>query len=101
MNKTSRLFLFIGLILVLLTAACGADEGSNPEVQGTVLPGLETSTPAVGVDITTTAETATTIETSTGALETPTLSVTESVSTQVTSTVSSSSTRTSRTPGIP
>lgn len=103
MKINSRLFLLIGLTLVLLTAACGADEGSNPNVQGTLLPALETSTPVSGLDITATAETVTTAETATGILETPTLGMTESVPTQATiiGTVSTGNTQTAGTPGIP
>src|SRR5215207_8927208 len=92
MKKISRLFLFGALILVLLTAACGAEEGATPTLAGTSFPDGEdlTSTPAGGdLDTTQTAETetATTAETATGGAETPTASPTDAASTQ--------------TPGIP
>jgi hypothetical protein len=73
MKRKSRLFLFGAMILVLLTAACGA-EGTTPTVVGTELPGDETSTPAVDTSGTAETEIA---ETSTGDAETPTLSATE------------------------
>lgn len=103
MKKASRVFLFGALVLVLLTAACGAEGGATPTPLAT-LPGVEeTSTLPGGVDTTQTAETATTTigaETPTASLETPTLSGTESVSTPAT-TVGATSTGASRTPGIP
>lgn len=77
MKRKSRLFLFGTLILVLLTAACGAEDGTTPTLVGTVFPGDETSTPAVDTTGTAETETATTAETPTGEAETPTLSATE------------------------
>ena len=105
MKKVSRLFLFGALVLVLLTAACGAGGGATPTPLST-LPGVEeTSTPPGGVDVTQTAATetattATTAETATAGLETPTLGATESVSTPATS-VGATATGVSKTPGIP
>ena len=107
MKKVSRLFLFGALVLVLLTAACGAGGGATPTPLST-LPGVqETSTLPGGVDVTQTAvtETATTAataETATTGLETPTLtlSTTESVSTLATS-VGATATGASQTQGIP
>ena len=105
MKKVSRVFLFGALVLVVLTAACGAEESTTPPVLAT-LPGAEaTSTLPGGVDATQTvgtetATTAATAETPTAALETPTLSGTDSVSTPVTS-VGSTATRVGQTQGIP
>lgn len=102
MKKFSRLFLIGSLVLILLTAACGANQTAVPTLINT-LPALETSTPA-GAETTTTAETATTETPATATLtgsETATLSGTQSVSTQVTSDVGSPAAGTSQTPGIP
>src|SRR5215216_5316640 len=83
MKKVSRVFLFGALILVLLTAACGAEGGTTPASLATLPGAEETSTPPGGVDMTQTAGTgtATTAETSTAGPETPTVSGTENVST--------------------
>lgn len=72
MRKFSRLFLFLSLILVLLTAACGAEQGMTPTtIVGTLLPDL-TGTPLGGI---TTAEATGTagLGTPTSGLETATL----------------------------
>lgn len=107
MKKTSRLFLLGALILVMLTAACGAEEGATPTLVGTSVPGEAdlTSTPLGGdVETTQTAETetATTAETATagGDGTTPTVSATAGVATQAT-TDGTAAAGTTRTPGIP
>ena len=84
MQKISRFVLFGALILILLTTACGAEEGTTPTLSGTTFPGLE-DTPTLGAPNTTQTaetETATTAETATERPETPTVSVTEPASTQ-------------------
>jgi hypothetical protein len=102
MKKFSRLFLFGSLLLILLTAACGANQSGTPTLVGSTLPTLETSTPSVGVDTTMTAEAATaSTEAPVTGLETATLSTTQNVSTQTTSVVGSPVAGTSQTPGIP
>jgi len=69
MKKSSGLFLFGILTLVLLTTACGADQGATATLVGTALTSMqETSTP-LGVDTTMTAETATGSSTETAAIE--------------------------------
>jgi hypothetical protein len=70
MKKIPRLFLCGVLILMFLTAACGADQGTTPTLVGTSVADEETSTPSV--DLAGTAETATTEETATGVVEAPT-----------------------------
>jgi len=104
MKKFSRLFLFGTLILVLLTAACGAEEGATPtSLLGTVVPGDDldlTGTPIDGVETTESVETAEGTETATGDLETPTVSVTDDAATQVTAT-DSPDVDTTQTPGVP
>ena len=98
MKRFSRLLLCGAAILVLLTAACAAGEGT-PTLVGTSLPDEATSTPfGASTDTTGTTETATT-ET---AVETSTVSATD------TAAVSTSTTRTAGTqtagtgtPGIP
>ncbi len=92
MKKISRSFLFGSLALVLLTAACGANQNATPTLSGTSI--VETSPPFLGLGtsvagtatslITGTPGTATTAIATTGS-ETPTVSGTQSVSTQVTS----------------
>jgi hypothetical protein len=96
MKKISKLFLPVALILILLTAACGADEGTTPTLAGTNLPGTDlTDTP--GVDTTGTVETAGTAETATTEqVETPTSTATVAA-TEVTTT----ETALSKTPGVP
>jgi hypothetical protein len=94
MKKVSRLFLLGAMVLVLLTAACAAEQGTTPTIVGTIVPDLETSTP-LGTDAT--AETATT---TTGELETPTLSGTDTGPTAV-GTASTSTTQTSVTAVVP
>jgi len=103
MKRNSHLFVLFALIFLLLTSACGAQQGSAPTLVGTLLPGNNelTSTPMAPTEtIGTTAtamgsETATAAETSiTTGLETATDSG-DSVSTQA------SSVGTTQTPGIP
>lgn len=109
MKKSSHLFLWGSLILILLTAACGANQNSTPTLVGSTLPALDTSTPAVGADTmtadTATTETASTEVSTTGrpstGLETATLSTTQNISTQTTSIAGSPAAETSQTPGIP
>lgn len=108
MKKFSRLFLFGSLLLVLVTAACGANQSGTPTLVGSTLPALETSTPSVGVDTTMTAEiptietASTEVSATTGTgLETATLSITQNASTQTTSVVGSPAVGTNQTPGIP
>src|SRR5215204_4343868 len=98
MKHVSKLFLFIALIIVLLTAACGADEGTTPTTVGTNFPD-DNLTDTPGLDTTGTMETTGTAETATPEqAETPT-SMTTAVATKVTSsgTVGAGS----QTPGIP
>lgn len=98
MKNISKLFLFGALLLVLLTAACGAEEGASPTLSGTTLPGLdETATPPLDTTMTASTETA---ETPTAGLETPTLSVT-TTSAVGTSVVGTAITGTAASPGIP
>lgn len=98
MKKISRFFLFGALILMLLTAACAAEEGTTPtgfvetDVAGVDTPDL-TGTPFD--DGTETPETATTAETPTGDLETQTPDAA-----QVTATGSPPA-DTTHTPGVP
>jgi hypothetical protein len=104
MKRFSRFFLVGSVVLVLLTAACGANnQTAVATLVGSTIPALEnTSTPS-GLE-TATAETATTetagTATSTG-LETATLSTTQNVSTETTSAVGSPVAGTTQTPGIP
>lgn len=78
MKNHSRLLLPLTLILILLTAACGAQGQASPTAVGTILPdnngltGTPFLTPTLGA-----ADTATAIGTATGltGLETPTLGV--------------------------
>jgi hypothetical protein len=110
MKKISKVFLFVALAVVLVTAACGADQGGEPTLSGTLLPSdLDlTSTAAFAPDTTETAETQpaatveTTAETSTAGLETPTASGAESLSTTATATVAGvTAVGTARTPVVP
>ena len=72
MRKTSRLFIFVALILVLLTTACGADAGATPTtLVGTLLPEM-TSTPLGGIAINTQEGTILATEPAVGGLETAT-----------------------------
>ena len=58
MKPSSKLFLCVAVIVMLLTAACGAEQGATPTLSGTsVSGGSLTDTPSV--DTTGTAETAT------------------------------------------
>lgn len=103
MKKISRLFLFGSLALVLLTAACGANQNAAPTLSGTSL--VQTSTPFLGLGTpvagtstvltTGTPGTATTAIGTTGS-ETPTGSGAQA-STQVPSVVGSTATS----PAIP
>jgi hypothetical protein len=96
MMKFSRYPLFLILILVLLTTACGAEQGASPTTVGTLLPENNdlTSTPFGPTETVGTTPTATdmglivTPETTSSVLETPTVSSgglinTPSVATQV------------------
>jgi hypothetical protein len=47
MKKISKLFLFGSLFLILLTAACGANQNGTPTLSGTSI--METSTPFLGL----------------------------------------------------
>lgn len=96
MKKIPRLFWFGALILILLTAACGAEQGATPTLSGT-LPALQ-DTPTLGApDTTQTVETATagTAETATKSAETPTATMTKVASTSATATGAS------QTPAVP
>lgn len=82
MRKFSHLFLFLALILVLLTAACGAEQGATPTLIGTLLPGESdlTSTPLGGLATETTETVIGTVvgletATTTTGLESPTAGV--------------------------
>lgn len=103
MKKFSRLFLLGAMILVLITAACTADE-TTPTLVGTSLPDEATSTPfGAATDTTGTAETETaTTSTAETAVETPTVSGTDTaaVSTSTTKTAGTQPAGTG-TPGIP
>lgn len=86
MRKFSRLSLFSALLLVLLTAACAAEQGATPTVIGTVLPdgGSLTSTPFSGVATETTETAIGTVvgletATTTTGLESPTAGVTTQI----------------------
>jgi hypothetical protein len=86
MRRFPRLFLFLVLAMVLLTAACGAEGEANPTMMvGTLLPENNdlTGTP-FAAETSGTGETATAIATGTAmlGLETPTLGVTDSAATQ-------------------
>jgi hypothetical protein len=109
MKKFSRYSLFLALFLVLLTAACGAEQGASPTAVGTLLPTTNsdlTSTPfgpTVTIGTTPTATGSGSIvpaDTSTPGQETATVSSggagsTQAVATQATTLGSA------RTPGIP
>jgi hypothetical protein len=99
MKRISRLLLFGALILVLLTAACGAEEGTPiTSYPGPSTPGGDdldlTGTPFDGIETTETAETAT------EEAGTPTVDATDSAAMQVTAT-GSPAVDTTQTPGIP
>lgn len=101
MRKFSRLFLCGAAILVLLTAACAAEQGT-PTLIGTSLPDEATSTPiGAATDTTGTAETATT-GTAETAVETGTAAATDTadVATSTTQTAGTQAAGTG-TPGIP
>lgn len=112
LKKISRLFLFGALIVVLLTAACAAEEGATPtSLVGTVLPGDEdmTGTPfdltetvgtVTGLETETGVGTVTTAETATGGLETPTTMATSGAATQTNGTQPSTG-GTTQTPVVP
>ena len=103
MRKFSRLLLFGAMILVLMTAACAAED-TTPTLVGTSLPDEATSTPfGASTETTGTAETETaTTSTAETAVETPTVSGTETkaVSTSTTKTAGTQTAGTG-TPGIP
>ena len=88
-----KLFIFGALILVLLTAACGANQDANPTLVGTTLPGIPTNTPFGGFG-TGTAEAST-------ALESPTILATQSIATQAPTIVGTPAAGTSQTAVIP
>jgi hypothetical protein len=98
MKKFLRLFLFGGMILVLLTAACTAEE-TTPTLVGTSVSGDATSTPfGAATEVSGTAETETAATgTAETAVETPTVGATD------TAAVSTSTTQTAGTgtPGVP
>lgn len=82
MKKFSRFFLFGALILVLLTAACGAEEGTvTPSYPGVDDPGGDdldlTATPFDGAEATEPLATADGAETATGDISTPDITVPE------------------------
>ena len=109
MKKISRLFFWIALVLMLLTAACGTQQGTSPtSIVGTLLPGNNnpTSTPMLPTETIGTTPTATGSEAVTAVATQPTTgfetatvaasgSSTQAVGTQ------SSSVGTTQTPGIP
>jgi hypothetical protein len=98
MKKFSRYPLFLALILVMLTTACGADQGTTPTIVGTLLPENHdrTNTPmgpteTIGTTPTPTGSgSAITDETTTNGLETPTVSAGGADSTQAVGTQASS-----------
>lgn len=101
--KVSRFFVLTSLILVLLTAACAADEGTTPTLVGTILPGEGdlTGTP-FETETTETAETATgdgtvVVDGTATADGSPTVAATDADATAA----GSPTTGTTQTPGIP
>src|SRR5262245_26568856 len=96
MKKFSRLFLLGALTLVLLTAACGGEEGTATPI-GTspgatsYPPPFDTETPAITETEMTSTEATT---------ETPTAAV-DLTGTAVTNTTETAATGTTQTPGIP
>ena len=102
MKKGPRLLLFFTLILVLLTAACGAEGGATPTGFAVTLPPGDadlTGTPSGATEV------AGTAETPTGGLETATAISTETSATQISDTqitaTQASDTENTQTPVIP
>ena len=73
-----KIFLVGALVLVLITAACGANRGATPTLVGTSLPEIATNTPfgGLGTGTVVATDTAPILETATTGLETPTPGVT-------------------------
>jgi len=103
MKKISRLFLLGAMLMVLLTAACAAEEGSTPTLVGTDIPGEEDMTetpPGTEISETATGDGTTTVDetaTSDGSL---TPDATDGTATQATADGSPTA-DTTTTPGIP
>lgn len=103
--NVSRFFVFASLILVLLTAACAAEEGTTPTLVGTTIPGEDdlTGTP-FETETTETAETATGDGTSvvdgTPTADGSPTAATDGAATQATA-VGSPTAGTTQTPSIP
>lgn len=96
--NVSRFFVFTSLLLVLLTAACAAEEGATPTLVGTILPdeGDLTGTP-FETEITETVQLTMTAETATAEGSPTAAAATDS---DVTATGSPAAS-TTQTPGIP
>ncbi|HEX2990811.1 MAG TPA: hypothetical protein VHO49_09040 [Anaerolineales bacterium] len=101
--NVSRFFVFTSLILVLLTAACAAEEGATPTLVGTTLPGeSDLTATSFETETTETAETATgdgtvIAEGTATADGSPTVAVTDTAATAA----GSPTAGTTQTPGIP
>lgn len=80
-----KILLLGALVLVLITAACGANRGASPTLVGTSLPEGPTNTPfgGLGTGTVIAAQTAAALETPTAGLGTPIVDTTQSVATQV------------------
>lgn len=102
MTKFSRLFLYGTMILVLITAACTA-ENATPTLVGTNLPDQATSTPfGASTEVSGTAETGTaTTGTAETAVGTSTVSVTDTALSTSTTQTAGTKTAGTGTPGIP
>jgi hypothetical protein len=98
-----KILLLGALILVLITAACGANRGASPTLVGTSLPEGPTNTPfgGLGTGTVVAAQTASALITPTAGLETPMVGATQSVATQAPTIVGSPAVRASQTAVIP
>lgn len=96
-----KILLVGALILVLITAACGANRGASPTLVGTLLGPTNTPFGGFGTGTVIAAQTATALETPTPGLGTPTAGATQSVVTQVPTIVGSPASGASQTAVIP
>ena len=99
--KKKKILLLGALILVLMTAACGANRGASPTLVGTSLGPTNTPFGGLGTGTVVAAQTGTALETPTAGLGTPIAGATESVATQVPSIVGSPAAGLSPTAVIP